>query len=104
MKKFEILKSEQHLTSFERSPFEIKYTFPCIIQKLVKEVYERFGSINLQKKINLPSYAEYFIPFTIHWLDDCNIEYCKVKFDFQYKNSQNINKIFENILKFFRIL
>ena len=46
------------------------------IQKLVKEIYERFSVIS-SKQVRLISYAEHFIPFTIQWLDDCSIEYCK---------------------------
>ena len=45
-------------------------------QKLVKEIYERFSVIS-SKQVRLVSYAEHFIPFTIQWLDDCSIEYCK---------------------------
>lgn len=46
------------------------------LQKLVKEIYERFSVITV-KEVHLASYAEYFIPFTNQWLDDCSIEYCK---------------------------
>ena len=46
------------------------------LQKLVKEIYERFSVIT-QKEVHLSSYAEYFIPFTNQWLDDCSTEYCK---------------------------
>ena len=43
---------------------------------MVKEIYERFSVIS-SKQVRLISYAEHFIPFTIQWLDDCSIEYCK---------------------------
>ena len=46
------------------------------LQKLVKEIYERFSVITV-KEVHLSSYAEYFIPFTNQWLDDCSTEYCK---------------------------
>ena len=46
------------------------------LQKLVKEIYERFSVITV-KEVHLSSYAEYFIPFTNQWLDDCSVEYCK---------------------------
>ena len=42
----------------------------------MKEIYERFSVIS-SKQVRLVSYAEHFIPFTIQWLDDCSIEYCK---------------------------
>ena len=64
----------------------------------MKEVYERFGSISMEKKLKLPSYAEYFIPFTIQWLDDCNIEYCKyVEKSYQLDESDRFQRTNEYV-------